>query len=79
MNTCQRWVLGLGLGVILTMLALGTSHSPGVGPVVEQAPGQYSRDVTDAFLPRWVLLTTLGLAMLIGAALYQTRTVRKTP
>ena len=79
MNARQRWVLVLGVGVIVSMFAFGTSRppSPVVGPVVEHTPGQYSRDVTDAILPRWVLFAALGLAALTGASIYWTRTVRR--
>jgi len=79
MNARQRWVLVLGTGVIVSVLAFGTSRlvTPGVGPIVEHAPGQYSRDVTDAFLPKWILLTAPGLTALTGATLYWTRTERR--
>lgn len=77
MNTCQRWVLLLGVGMIASVLALGTSHAPAAGPVVEHAPGQYSRDVTDVLLPNWVLLAALGVAALTGLTLYGTRTERR--
>ena len=81
MSIRQWWVLALSVGAIMSVLAFGTSRlpSPVVGPLVEYAPGQYSRDVTDAVLPKWVLLTALGLAALTGAALYWTRTVREAP
>jgi hypothetical protein len=81
MNARQRWVLVLGIGVTVSVLALGTSRSRPVvaGPLVEYAPRQYSRDFTDASLPKPALLIALGLAALTGATLYWTRTVKKTP
>jgi len=81
MNTRQGWILVLGIGVTVSVLAFGTSRplSPSIVPPVEHAPGQYSREVADVVLPKWILITALGSAVLTGASLYWTRTTRKTP
>lgn len=79
MNMRQRWILVLGVGVAGSVLAFGTSQARSVAaaPVVQSAPGQYSRDFTDASLPKLALLTALGLAAVTGTALYFARTMRK--
>lgn len=79
MNKWQWWILALGVGATVSILAFGPSRLPVVKPVVEYAPGQYSREFTDIVLPKWILITALGSAVLTGASLYWIRTTRETP
>lgn len=75
MNKRQRQILGVGCVSTVLMMSLGTSrlHPPVAGPVVEISPGQYSASFTDAVLPLWVLLASLGLVLLTGTFIYRNR------
>ena len=75
MNKRQWQILGVGSVSTVLLLWLGTSHlyPPVVGPIVESSPGQYSASVTDAVMPLWVLLLSLGVAVLTGTFVYRSR------
>jgi len=79
MNGRQWQILATGAVMTVAVMAFGMSHPPRpvLGPIVESSPGQYSRTFTEAFIPQWALLATLGLAALTGAFVYRSRR-RKT-
>ena len=75
MNGRQWQILATGAVMTVAVMAFGMSHPPRpiAGPIVEHAPGQYSRTFTEAFIPQWALLAALGLAVLTGAFVYRSR------
>lgn len=75
MNKRQWQMLAFGSVSTVLLMWLGTLrlHPPVSGPVAEHNPGQYSVSVTDAVMPLWVLLASLGLVGLTGAFLYRNR------
>ena len=76
MNKRQWNILALGALATVSMVVFGTSHPPrsDVGPVIEYTPGHYSQSFTEASLPLWVLLASLGLVVLTGAFVFRSRT-----
>ena len=75
MNKRQWQILATGAVMTVAMIAFSTANLPRpvAGPIVEYAPGQYSRTFTEAFVPQWALLAALGLAALTGAFVYRSR------
>ena len=75
MNKRQWQILTTGAIMTVAVMAFSTSHPPRpvMGPIVEYAPGQYSRTFTEAFIPQWALLAALGLAALTWAFVYRSR------
>ena len=75
MNKRQWQILGAGCVSTMLLLWLGTSrlHPPVAGPIVETNPDQYSASFTDAVLPLWFLLASLGAILLTGTFVYRSR------
>lgn len=75
MNKRQWQILSMGCVSAVLLMSLGTSrlHPPVAGPVVETRSGQYSASCTDAAMPLWVLLASLGLIALTGTFAYCSR------
>ena len=75
MNKRQWQILGIGSASTVLLMSLGTSrlHPPIAGPVVESSLGHYSASFTDSVTPVWVLVTSLGAAVLTGTFIYRIR------
>ncbi len=75
MNKRQWQILGVGSVSTMLLISLGTSrlHPPVAGPVVETSPGRYSASFTDAVMPLWVLLASLGFIVFTGTFVYRSR------
>jgi len=75
MNKRQKQTVVFGAATAVLVVAFGTSRltPPAAGPVLETAPGQYSQSFPSAIVPKWALLTSLGLAMLTAAFVYRCR------
>ena len=75
MNKRQWQILGAGSVSTVLLLSLGTSrlHPPVAGPIVESSPGHYFASFTDAVMPLWVLVASLGLILLTGTLTYHSR------
>jgi len=75
MNKRQKQIVVFGAAAAALVIAFGTSRltPPSAGPVIRTAPGQYTQSFTSAIVPKWVLLASLGLAMVTGAFAYRCR------
>ena len=75
MNKRQKQTVVFGAAAAVLVIAWGTSRltPPATVPVVETAPGQYSQSFPSGIVPKWALLTALGLAMLTAAFVYRCR------
>ena len=75
MNKRQKQIVVFGAAAVALVIAFGTLRltPPTAGSVVTTAPGQYSQSFTSMIVPKWTLLTSLGLAMLTGAFAYRCR------
>jgi hypothetical protein len=75
MNKRQWQIVGTGCVSTALLMSLGTSrlHPPVAGPVMETSPGQFSASFTDAVMPLWVLIASLGVVTLTGASVYHSR------
>ena len=75
MNKRQGLILIVGAVSIVLMMSFGTARlrPPVAGPIVEDAPGHYAASFTDAVMPLWVVLASLGLAVLTGTFAYRSR------
>ena len=73
MNKRQWQTVVFGTAAMVSVIAFGTSRPtpPSAGPQIETAPGQYTQSFTSAIVPKWVLLASLGLAMVTGAFAYR--------
>ena len=75
MNKRQKQTVVFGAAAAVLVIAFGTSNPtpPAAGLVVETAPGRYSQSFPSVIVPKWALLTSLGLAMLTAAFVYRCR------
>ena len=75
MNKRQKQTVVFGAAAAVLVIAFGTSRltTPAAGLVAETAPGQYSQSFPSVIVPKWVLLTSLGVAILTAAFAYRCR------
>ncbi len=75
MNKRQQQRAGVGCVSTALLMSLDTSrlHPPVAGPVVEAGLGRYSASFTDAIVPLWALLASLGVVVLTVAFPYHSQ------
>ena len=75
MNKHQWRILTLGALAVMLVPALGAMgrRPTAPGPRVEDTSGRASQEFTDAVVPKWAVLVSLGLAGLTAAAVYTSR------